>query len=49
MALIQRVRRFIGDTKFDFQECRQCGTTLESGVDRCEVCGSDDVARYVID
>lgn len=51
VALIDRVRRLIGetDTEFDFQECRQCGTTLEPGADRCEACGSDDVVRYVID
>lgn len=49
MALIERVRRLFGDTEFDFQECRQCGTTLEPGAARCEACGSEDVVRYVIE
>lgn len=53
MPLIERLRRLIGDpdpdTEFDFQECRQCGTTLEPGADRCEACGSEDVVRYVIE
>ena len=49
MALIERVRRLIGDTEFDFHECRQCGTTLDPGADRCDACGSDDVVRYVIE
>lgn len=49
MPLIERVRRLIGDTEFDFQECRQCGTTLDTGATSCDACGSDDVARYVIE
>lgn len=31
------------------EECRRCGTTLESGGPRCPACGRDDIARYHIE
>ncbi len=27
-------------------ECRRCGTTLDSDDERCQCCGSSDVAEY---
>lgn len=49
VPLIERVRRLIGETAHDFHECRQCGTTLEPAADRCDVCGSEEIVRYVIE
>ena len=30
------------------RECRQCGTTLDGGIERCPYCGPTSVARYEI-
>ena len=55
MALIERVRRLLGDREtvergaHVLHECRRCGTTLDSGADRCEACGARDVARFLIE
>lgn len=47
MTLLTRVREFIGDGAV--YECRHCGTTLESEIDDCSVCGTSGVARYEIE
>lgn len=39
----------LGDREYVVLECRHCGTTLESTTETCPVCGSDAVARYVIE
>lgn len=44
MTLLTRVREFIGDGVI--YECRHCGTTLESELDECPLCGTSDVVRY---
>lgn len=50
VPLFERVRRLIAvHDEAVVHECRHCGTTLESPSDTCDVCGSEDVARYVIE
>lgn len=47
MTLLTRVREFIGDGVV--YECRHCGTTLESELDECSLCGTSDVVRYELE
>lgn len=30
-------------------ECRNCGTTVESGTRRCPHCGAEEIASYRVD
>ena len=50
MPLFQRVRRLL-DVRDDrvLHECRHCGTTLDAETEACDACGSENVARYVIE
>lgn len=48
MTLLTRVRKVL--TSDAIYECRNCGTTLDSGLDECPTCGNaDGVARYEIE
>lgn len=44
MTLLARVRELLEEDPI--YECRRCGTTLESELDECPICGTSDVARY---
>lgn len=44
MTLMKRVRGLIGNTAI--YECRHCGTTLESDLDECPICGHGDIVSY---
>ncbi|ELY38296.1 hypothetical protein [Natronorubrum tibetense] len=43
-ALESVFRRSEGRTVIE--ECRRCGTTLESGEPECPACGRDDIVKY---
>ncbi len=48
MTLLTRVRGLIGDDSSVY-ECRHCGTTLESDIDDCPLCGKSAVVAYDIE
>ncbi|WP_169794655.1 hypothetical protein [Haloprofundus marisrubri] len=46
--MFESVKSVVGRDTRDttFCECRRCGTTLDADDERCQCCGSDDVAEY---
>ena len=35
-----------GDASVTLYECRQCGMALSAEADRCQECGSEEIAIY---
>lgn len=48
MSLTDAMVRWLSDDENVIYECRECGTTLESGELRCPHCGSLAIAEYDI-
>ncbi|WP_263018406.1 hypothetical protein [Natronobiforma cellulositropha] len=44
--MIDTVKRFIGNRPRTLLECRHCGVEAEPGAERCENCGSSEIATY---
>lgn len=46
MGVFDPVRGIFSETTQTFHECRQCGLSLESHLDKCPECGSAEIASY---
>ncbi|GAB3023907.1 hypothetical protein GCM10025298_09790 [Natronobiforma cellulositropha] len=46
LTMIDTVKRFIGNRPRTLLECRHCGVEAEPGAERCENCGSSEIATY---
>ncbi len=46
MPIMETVRAYLVDSEPIVSECRHCGTTVETGVERCPECDKEATPRY---